>query len=152
MAAIGAAAIRAQCEYYFSAANLSRDAHLRSLADGEGFVALDALRDFPKLAALLGDQPPTALAAALSTSPLLDVVSDRVRARPPPGASRSRKATHLVLDANALIRGRAAALATCAGRAETASSGTGRAAPPRGGDARIFRGDRSRRRRGATRG
>ena len=48
-AAAQEAAARAQIEYYFSYANYSRDEYLRSLADADGYVALDALQDFPKL-------------------------------------------------------------------------------------------------------
>ena len=48
---------RQQLEYYFSYANYSRDAYLRGLADGRGFVALADLEDFPKLAALLARAP-----------------------------------------------------------------------------------------------
>ena len=41
-AAAQEAAARAQIEYYFSYANYSRDEYLRSLADADGYVALDA--------------------------------------------------------------------------------------------------------------
>ena len=79
-AAAQEAAARAQIEYYFSYANYSRDEYLRSLADAEGYVALDALQDFPKLHKLTqGDGALLKRAAASSTR--LEVSEDKVRAR-----------------------------------------------------------------------
>jgi hypothetical protein len=109
---------RQQLEYYFSYANYSRDAYLRGLADGRGFVALADLEDFPKLAALLARAPgDDVLARAAATSPLLeyDAANGAVRAANL-GGSETHEAKHLVLDANALIRGRAASLAGYAER------------------------------------
>ncbi|KAH8072109.1 hypothetical protein JL721_4020 [Aureococcus anophagefferens] len=109
---------RQQLEYYFSYANYSRDAYLRGLADGRGFVALADLEDFPKLAALLARAPgDDVLARAAATSPLLeyDAANGAVRAANL-GGSDTHEAKHLVLDANALIRGRAASLAGYAER------------------------------------
>ena len=103
------AAARAQIEYYFSYANYSRDEYLRSLADADGYVALDALQDFPKLHKLTqGDGALLKRAAASSTR--LEVSEDKVRARRIGASSTGRQAQHLVLDANALVRGRGAAL------------------------------------------
>ena len=108
-AAAQEAAARAQIEYYFSYANYSRDEYLRSLADADGYVALDALQDFPKLHKLTqGDGALLKRAAASSTR--LEVSEDKVRARRIGASSTGRQAQHLVLDANALVRGRGAAL------------------------------------------
>ena len=56
--------IRKQLEYYFSPRNLSRDSHLRSLqsVNKEGWVALEALLEFPKLAAMARGAPAGAVA------------------------------------------------------------------------------------------
>ncbi|KAH8049247.1 hypothetical protein JL722_12048 [Aureococcus anophagefferens] len=106
---------RQQLEYYFSYANYSRDAYLRGLADGRGFVALADLEDFPKLAALLARAPgDDVLARAAATSPLLDydAANGAVRAANL-GGSDTHEAKHLVLDANAIR-----AAASLAGYAE----------------------------------
>lgn len=102
-------AARDQIEYYFSYANYSRDDYLRSLADADGYVALDALQDFPKLHNLTqGDS--ALLKRAAASSKRLEVSEDKVRARRIGASSTGRQAQHLVLDANALVRGRGAAL------------------------------------------
>ena len=111
---------RQQVEYYFSHANWVRDEYLRGLADAEGFVALADLEDFPKLAAMLGragEASGDVLVRAVSASPLLDFDGERCAVRAANlGGSETHRAVHLVLDANALIRGRAASLAGYAER------------------------------------
>ena len=104
------AAARAQIEYYFSYANYSRDEYLRSLADAEGYVALDALQDFPKLHKLTQGDGALLKRAAASSTRLEVSEDDKVRARRIGASSTGRQAQHLVLDANALVRGRGAAL------------------------------------------
>ena len=104
------AAARAQIEYYFSYANYSRDEYLRSLADADGYVALDALQDFPKLHKLTQGDGALLKRAAASSTRLEVSEDDKVRARRIGASSTGRQAQHLVLDANALVRGRGAAL------------------------------------------
>ena len=109
-AAAQEAAARAQIEYYFSYANYSRDEYLRSLADADGYVALDALQDFPKLHKLTQGDGALLKRAAASSTRLELSEDDKVRARRIGASSTGRQAQHLVLDANALVRGRGAAL------------------------------------------
>ena len=104
------AAARQQIEYYFSYANYSRDEYLRSLADADGYVALDALQDFPKLHKLTQGDGALLKRAAASSTRLEVSEDDKVRARRIGASSTGRQAQHLVLDANALVRGRGAAL------------------------------------------
>ena len=49
----GAVSVRQQLEYYFSPRNWAQDAFLKSLADEDGSVALEAFFTFPRIAALL---------------------------------------------------------------------------------------------------
>ena len=49
----GAVSVRQQLEYYFSPRNWGQDAFLKSLADEDGSVALEAFFTFPRIAALL---------------------------------------------------------------------------------------------------
>ena len=49
----GAVGVRQQLEYYFSPRNWGQDAFLKSLADEDGAVALEAFFTFPRIAALL---------------------------------------------------------------------------------------------------
>ena len=49
----GAVSVRQQLEYYFSPRNWGQDAFLKSLADEDGAVALEAFFTFPRIAALL---------------------------------------------------------------------------------------------------
>ena len=49
----GAVGVRQQLEYYFSPRNWGQDAFLKSLADEDGSVALEAFFTFPRIAALL---------------------------------------------------------------------------------------------------
>ena len=60
----GAVGVRQQLEYYFSPRNWGQDAFLKSLADEDGSVALEAFFTFPRIAALL----PTTLDAATKTA------------------------------------------------------------------------------------
>ena len=88
----GAVSVRQQLEYYFSPRNWGQDAFLKSLADEDGSVALEAFFTFPRIAALLpttvdaaktADDDRRLLAAAVRTSPQLDLTADglRVKAR-----------------------------------------------------------------------
>ena len=90
----GAVSVRQQLEYYFSPRNWGQDAFLKSLADEDGSVALEAFFTFPRIAALLpttvdaaatktADDDRRVLAAAVRTSPQLDLTADglRVKAR-----------------------------------------------------------------------
>lgn len=45
-------AVRRQVEHYFGDANWSRDEHLQSLADGEGYVEFASIMDFERLKVL----------------------------------------------------------------------------------------------------
>ena len=49
----GGVSVRQQLEYYFSPRNWGQDAFLKSLADEDGSVALEAFFTFPRIAALL---------------------------------------------------------------------------------------------------
>ena len=85
--------MRQQLEYYFSPRNWGQDAFLKSLADEDGAVALEAFFTFPRIAALLPttlnaatktpDDDRKVLAAAVRKSPQLDLTADglRVKAR-----------------------------------------------------------------------
>ena len=90
----GAVGVRQQLEYYFSPRNWGQDAFLKSLADEDGSVALEAFFTFPRIAALLpttvdaaatktADDDRRVLAAAVRTSSQLDLTADglRVKAR-----------------------------------------------------------------------
>ena len=90
----GAVGVRQQLEYYFSPRNWGQDAFLKSLADEDGAVALEAFFTFPRIAALLpttvdaastktADDDRKVLAAAVRTSSQLDLTPDglRVKAR-----------------------------------------------------------------------
>ena len=90
----GAVSVRQQLEYYFSPRNWGQDAFLKSLADEDGAVALEAFFTFPRIAALLpttvdaastktADDDRKVLAAAVRTSSQLDLTADglRVKAR-----------------------------------------------------------------------
>ena len=90
----GAVSVRQQLEYYFSPRNWGQDAFLKSLADEDGSVALEAFFTFPRIAALLpttvdaaatktADDDRRVLAAAVRKSPQLDLTADglRVKAR-----------------------------------------------------------------------
>ena len=88
----GAVSVRQQLEYYFSPRNWGQDAFLKSLADEDGSVALEAFFTFPRIAALLpttldaaktADDDRRVLAAAVRNSPQLDLTADglRVKAR-----------------------------------------------------------------------
>ena len=89
----GAVSVRQQLEYYFSPRNWGQDAFLKSLADEDGAVALEAFFTFPRIAALLPttvdaatktpDDDRKVLAAAVRKSPQLDLTPDglRVKAR-----------------------------------------------------------------------
>ena len=90
----GAVGVRQQLEYYFSPRNWGQDAFLKSLADEDGAVALEAFFTFPRIAALLpttvdaastktADDDRKVLAAAVRTSSQLDLTADglRVKAR-----------------------------------------------------------------------
>ncbi|CAH0380326.1 unnamed protein product, partial [Pelagomonas calceolata] len=91
----GGVSVRQQLEYYFSPRNWGQDAFLKSLADEDGAVALEAFFTFPRIAALLCRLPTTVdaaktadddrrvLAAAVRKSSQLDLTADglRVKAR-----------------------------------------------------------------------
>ena len=90
----GAVGVRQQLEYYFSPRNWGQDAFLKSLADEDGAVALEAFFTFPRIAALLpttvdaaatktADDDRRVLAAAVRNSSQLDLTADglRVKAR-----------------------------------------------------------------------
>ena len=90
----GAVSVRQQLEYYFSPRNWGQDAFLKSLADEDGAVALEAFFTFPRIAALLpttvdaaatktADDDRRVLAAAVRKSSQLDLTPDglRVKAR-----------------------------------------------------------------------
>ena len=117
------AAARAQIEYYFGYANYSRDEYLRSLADADGYVALDALQDFPKLHKLTqGDGALLKRAAASSTR--LEVSEDKVRARRIGASSTGRQAQHLVLGVLQPQEVTDAAVSIAASADHTTSSGS----------------------------
>ena len=88
----GGVSVRQQLEYYFSPRNWGQDAFLKSLADEDGAVALEAFFTFPRIAALLpttvdatktADDDRRVLAAAVRKSSQLDLTPDglRVKAR-----------------------------------------------------------------------
>ena len=89
----GGVSVRQQLEYYFSPRNWGQDAFLKSLADEDGAVALEAFFTFPRIAALLPttvdaatktpDDDRRVLAAAVRKSSQLDLTPDglRVKAR-----------------------------------------------------------------------
>ncbi|CAH0370482.1 unnamed protein product [Pelagomonas calceolata] len=88
----GGVSVRQQLEYYFSPRNWGQDAFLKSLADEDGAVALEAFFTFPRIAALLpttvdaaktADDDRRVLAAAVRKSSQLDLTADglRVKAR-----------------------------------------------------------------------
>ena len=89
----GAVSVRQQLEYYFSPRNWGQDAFLKSLADEDGAVALEAFFTFPRIAALLpttvdaatktADDDRKVIAAAVRKSSQLDLTADglRVKAR-----------------------------------------------------------------------
>ena len=88
----GAVGVRQQLEYYFSPRNWGQDAFLKSLADEDGAVALEAFFTFPRIAALLpttldaaktADDDRRVLASAVRNSSQLDLTPDglRVKAR-----------------------------------------------------------------------
>ncbi|KAJ1455049.1 Nin one binding Zn-ribbon like-domain-containing protein [Pelagophyceae sp. CCMP2097] len=102
---------RQTMEYYFSDSNYHRDTHLKGLEDEFGWVDLEELALYPKLLKLL-DADLEALARAVSTSKTVSLDESRTKVRRAP--KKREQATHLVLDANALIRGRATTLASIA--------------------------------------
>ena len=88
----GAVSVRQQLEYYFSPRNWGQDAFLKSLADEDGAVALEAFFTFPRIAALLpttldaaktADDDRRVIASAVRKSSQLDLTPDglRVKAR-----------------------------------------------------------------------
>ena len=88
----GGVSVRQQLEYYFSPRNWGQDAFLKSLADEDGSVALEAFFTFPRIAALLpttvdaaktADDDRRVIAAAVRKSSQLDLTPDglRVKAR-----------------------------------------------------------------------
>ena len=89
----GAVSVRQQLEYYFSPRNWGQDAFLKSLADEDGAVALEAFFTFPRIAALLpttldaatktADDDRRVIASAVRNSSQLDLTPDglRVKAR-----------------------------------------------------------------------
>ena len=99
----GAVGVRQQLEYYFSPRNWGQDAFLKSLADEDGAVALEAFFTFPRIAALLpttvdaastktADDDRKVLAAAVRTSSQLDLTPDGLRVKARRKRARDEKA------------------------------------------------------------
>ena len=95
----GAVSVRQQLEYYFSPRNWGQDAFLKSLADEDGAVALEAFFTFPRIAALLpttvdaaktADDDRRVLAAAVRKSSQLDLTAGRA-AREGAAEARARR-------------------------------------------------------------
>ena len=101
----GAVSVRQQLEYYFSPRNWGQDAFLKSLADEDGSVALEAFFTFPRIAALLpttvdaaktADDDRRVLAAAVRKSSQLDLTLDGLRVKARRKRARDEKQPHAI--------------------------------------------------------
>ena len=101
----GAVSVRQQLEYYFSPRNWGQDAFLKSLADEDGAVALEAFFTFPRIAALLpttvdaaktADDDRRVLAAAVRKSSQLDLTPDGLRVKARRKRARDEKQPHAI--------------------------------------------------------
>ena len=101
----GGVSVRQQLEYYFSPRNWGQDAFLKSLADEDGAVALEAFFTFPRIAALLpttvdatktADDDRRVLAAAVRKSSQLDLTPDGLRVKARRKRARDEKQPHAI--------------------------------------------------------
>ena len=101
----GGVSVRQQLEYYFSPRNWGQDAFLKSLADEDGSVALEAFFTFPRIAALLpttvdatktADDDRRVLAAAVRKSSQLDLTPDGLRVKARRKRARDEKQPHAI--------------------------------------------------------
>lgn len=117
----GTAKLKQQIEHYFSVNNVCRDMHLRALMDRFGWVRLEALCEFPRVASL--GATAAIAAVALRDSESVEISADEHRARIRSGVLR--EAFPKVVDPGARIRPPAAAAAAAVGGATAQAASPG---------------------------
>lgn len=99
--------VLSQVEYYFSDLNLAKDTFLRQNLDPEGFVSLETLATFKRLATMIAMIPPPQrvdfVAECLQESQIVECIEGRVRRRVVSETTQETTTSGFSVDAPAFI-------------------------------------------------